>query len=58
MIFGMPTWLLGLIIVGGFCIWKFVAEPIMNEGQPIEPPEDYKTIAEQLEEATDINIDI
>jgi len=41
---------LGVIIVGGFCIWKFVLQPILNEGEPIEPPKDYKPFTQQLEE--------
>lgn len=53
----MNNLLLGLLIVGAFVVWKFVMQPIMNEGKPIEPPEDYKTIPEQLEEAvSDVGI--
>ncbi len=55
MIYGIPTWLLGVLLVGGFCIWKFWLQPIMNEGKPIEPPKDYKTFPEQMEEATKVN---
>ncbi len=53
--------LIGVLLVLGFTIWKFIIEPIMNEGKPIEPPKDYKTFGEkmdeQLEEATrtDVN---
>jgi len=36
----MNTVLIGIAIVGGFCIWKFIIQPIMNEGKPIEPEED------------------
>ena len=36
----MNTFLLGLLIVGGFCIWKFVIQPRMNEDKPLEPQED------------------
>jgi hypothetical protein len=31
---------IALLLVVGFSIWKFVIQPIQNEGQPIEP-EDY-----------------
>lgn len=46
----MDVLLIGVLVVGGFCIWKFVIQPRMNEGKPIEPPKDYKTFGEQLEE--------
>ncbi len=51
-----PTWLIGIVIVGGYCIWKFIIQPIMNENKPIEPPEDYKTIAEQMEDAVQTTV--
>ena len=51
----MNTLLIGLLVVGGFVLWKFVMQPIMNEGEPIEPPKDYKTFAEKMEEATKID---
>ncbi len=53
----MNTLLIGAVIVGGFAIWKFGIEPIMNEGKPIEPPKDYKTFGEKMDEAMQINID-
>ena len=28
---------LGIILVLGFGIWKFIIQPILNEGQPISP---------------------
>ncbi len=31
--------LVGCVIVIGFSIWKFVIQPRMNEGKPIEPEE-------------------
>ena len=34
------TILVGFIVVGVFSLWKFILQPIMNEDQPIEPPED------------------
>ena len=54
----MNNILIGLLVVGGFVLWKFVLEPIMNEGEPIEPPKDYKTITEQIEEATTPSTDL
>ena len=27
---------IGLLLVGGFSIWKFILEPKINEGEPIE----------------------
>ncbi len=53
----MNTFLIGTGIVGGFAIWKFILEPIMNEGKPIEPPKDYKTFGEKMDEAMQINMD-
>ena len=46
----MDVLLIGILVVGGFCIWKFVIQPRMNEGKPIEPPKDYKTFGEVMEE--------
>lgn len=39
-VYGVNTALLGLVIVGAFVIWKFILQPIINEGEPIEPKED------------------
>ncbi len=47
----MNNLLIGLLVVGGFVLWKFVLQPIMNDGEPIEPPKDYKTFGEQMDEA-------
>lgn len=46
----MRTALIGLVLVGGFVIWKFIVEPRMNEGKPTEPPKDYKTFGEKMDE--------
>ncbi len=54
----MDTILIGFVIVSGFCLWKFVIQPKMNEGKPIEPPKDYKTFGEQMEEAMNPEVDI
>lgn len=32
--------LIGVVIVIAFCIWKFLIQPRMNEGKPIEPQEE------------------
>lgn len=57
-IIGDNTVLIGVLVVGGFCAWKFIIEPLMNEGQPIEPPKDYKTFQEKMQESlnTECNI--
>ena len=31
--------LIVLGVVGIFCIWKFLIQPLMNEGRPIKPGE-------------------
>lgn len=36
--FSLTTWL-GFGLVLGFVIYKFILLPIMNEGQPIDPPQ-------------------
>lgn len=54
----MNTLLIGIVIIAGFCIWKFVIQPKMNEGKPIEPDKDYKTFGEQMEEAVNPETDI
>jgi len=54
----MNTALIGILLVGGFCIWKFIIQPAMNEGKPIEPPKDYKTLPEQIEEAVQTSTDL
>lgn len=33
------TFAIGMVLVGCFCIWKFIIEPIQNEGQPIHENE-------------------
>ncbi len=33
------TVLLSFLFIGGFVVWKFIIQPIANEGQPIEPVE-------------------
>lgn len=53
----MEIALIGIGIVGGFAIWKYIIQPRMNQEQPIEPPKDYKTIPEQLEESVKIATD-
>lgn len=53
----MNTFIIGIAIVGSFSIWKFIIEPRMNEGKPIEPSKDYKTFGEKMDEAMQINID-
>jgi len=53
----MNTILIAVVIVGGFCIWKFIIQPLENEGKPIEPPSDYKTFGEQMNESLDTNVD-
>lgn len=34
------TLIIGLVVVIGFCVWKFLVQPIINEGEPIEPKEE------------------
>ncbi len=31
---------IGLFLVVGFCVWKFLIQPIENAGKPIEPSEE------------------
>ena len=58
-IIGENTLLLGFVMVGGFFLWKFILEPIMNEGNPIEPTEeDIKTFGEKMEENLNTNVDL
>lgn len=48
---GDHTMLLGVLMIGGFVVWKFILEPIMNEGEPIEPGEEQiKTFGEKMQE--------
>ena len=55
---GDNTMLLGVGMVGGFVIWKFILQPIMNEGQPIEPSEeDVKTFGEKMQENLGTEVD-
>ena len=30
----------GLLLVVGFIVWKFIIQPIQNEGKPIDPPDE------------------
>lgn len=54
----MNTILIGLVLVIGFAIWKFIIQPMENEGKPIEPPTNYKSFPEQMEEAMNPETDI
>ncbi len=54
---GNNTLLIGVGLVGAFVIWKFVMQPIMNEGKPIEPNKDDPTIEEQLKKNFNPEID-
>ena len=53
----MNNVLLGLLIVGAFVVWKFILQPIMNEGEPIEPVEGKKTFTEQMEDSFKPSVD-
>lgn len=33
------TGLFALLFIGGFIVWKFIIQPLQNEGQPIEDVE-------------------
>ncbi len=33
------TGLIAFLFIGGFIVWKFIIQPIQNEGQPIEDSE-------------------
>jgi len=34
------TTILAFVLIIGFCVWKFLIQPIENEGKPIEPSEE------------------
>lgn len=35
------TLLIGFIVVGIFCLWKFILQPLANEGKSLDPePQD------------------
>lgn len=56
---GDHTFLIGITLIGSFVIYKFILEPRMNEGKPIEPTEeDIKTFGEKMQEnlSTECNI--
>ena len=55
---GDHTLLIGFTVIALFCLWKFVLEPIMNEGKPIEPSEeDIKTFGEKMQESLKSEVD-
>ncbi|KKN48522.1 hypothetical protein LCGC14_0652150 [marine sediment metagenome] len=54
----MNNVLIGVLVVGGFILWKFILQPIMNANEPIEPPDDYKTFGEKLEDSINVDTDI
>ncbi len=56
--YGINNVVIALVIVIGFCIWKFILQPYMNKDEPIEPPEDYKSFSEQMEEAVQVSTDL
>ena len=49
---------IGVLLVGGFCVWKFIIQPISNEGKPIKPTEeDIKTFGEKMGENINTEVD-
>ena len=32
--------IIAFVLVGGFALWKFIIQPSMNEGEPLDPTED------------------
>ena len=55
---GDHTMLIGIAMVGGFVIWKYLLEPIANEGKPITPTEeDIKTFGEKMEDNLNTSVD-
>lgn len=58
-IIGDHTILIGFTMVGGFFLWKFILQPLMNEDNPIEPSEeDIKTFGEKMQENLNVNTEI
>lgn len=52
------TWI-AILLVGGFVVWKFILEPILNDGEPIEPKEeDIPTFAEKMEDNLSTEVEI
>lgn len=48
---GDHTLLIGVLLIGSFVVYKFILEPIMNEGKSITPTEDdIKTFGEKMQE--------
>ncbi len=41
------TGLIAFVFIGGFFLWKFVIQPIANEGQPIEDQDPESTLPHQ-----------
>lgn len=55
---GDHTILIGLAITGCFLIWKFIIQPLDNEGKPIKPTEeDIKTFEEKMSENINTSVD-
>lgn len=55
---GGNTFWIGLAVVGGFSLWKFILQPIANEGKPIKPTEDdIKTFGEKMQENLNTDVD-
>ncbi len=44
---GKYSFFIGLLLVLGFVIWKFVVEPILHEGEPLEYKEPDYSESEQ-----------
>lgn len=45
---GGQTTFLSFALIIGFCVWKFLIQPIENEGKPIEPPKE--VVGESLQD--------
>ena len=42
------TLLIGAVLLIGFCIWKFIIQPIENEGLPIDDKEETSSPKEDI----------
>jgi len=43
--------IIAFVLVGGFAIWKFIIQPIMNEGKSLDPTKDEV-------DGTNLNLDL
>ena len=57
-IIGDNILIIGVVLITGFVVWKFVIQPRENEGKPIKPSEEQiETFEEKMQKNMSTSVD-